>query len=179
VGTTLRQVDDPEDIKTLELDRSGLPPGHYRGVGFDRRQVFDIDIRRIVTEYRAQILEDENGQRFAAPFPEHVTQAVQYGNGVKAQAVYLPQFQRIPYQRVQGYFQDQVGLPISTGPVFNFNQQAFKVLEPFEQKLMSRLPASPLLQADEAGINGDGKRQWLRMNDGRYFMLTPNGARKP
>ena len=118
MGTTLRQVDDPEDIKTLELDRSGLPPGHYRGVGFDRRQVFDIDIRRIVTEYRAQILEDENGQRFAAPFPEHVAKAVQYGNGVKAQAVYLSQFQLIPYQRVQDYFQDQVGLPISTGSVF-------------------------------------------------------------
>ena len=161
MGTTLRQVDDPEDIKTLELDRSGLPPGHYRGVGFDRRQVFDIDIRRIVTEYRAQILEDENGQRFTAPFPEHVTKAVQYGNGVKAQAVYLSQFQLIPYQRVQDYFQDQVGLPISTGSVFNFNQQAFKVLEPFEQKLMSRLLASPLLQADETGINGDDKRQWL------------------
>ena len=98
---------------------------------------------------------------------------------MKAQAVYLSQFQLIPYQRVQDYFQDQVGLPISTGAVFNFNQQAFTLLVPFEQKLMSRLPASPLLQADEAGINGDGKKQWLRMNDGRYFMLTPNGARKP
>ena len=120
--------------------------------------MFDIDIRRIVTEYPAQILEDENGQRFAAPFPEHVAKAVQYGNGVKAQAVYLSQFQLIPYQRVQDYFQDQVGLPISTGAVFNFNQQAFTLLVPFEQKLMSRLLASPLLQADETGINGDGKR---------------------
>jgi transposase len=57
VGTTLRQVDDPDDIKTLEVDRASLPPGQYREVGFDRRQVFDIDISRIVTEYRAQILE--------------------------------------------------------------------------------------------------------------------------
>jgi transposase len=166
VGTTLRQVDDPDDIKTLELDRSGLPPGHYREVGFDRRQVFDIDISRIVTEYRAQILEDENGQRFTAPFPDHVTKAVQYGNGVKAQAVYLSQFQLIPYQRVQDYFQDQVGLPISTGSVFNFNQQAFKLLELFEQKLMSRLLASPCYIV-------------FRMSDGLYFMLTPNGALKP
>jgi transposase len=38
--------------------------------------VFDIDISRIVTEYRAQILEDENGQRFTAPFPDFVTKAV-------------------------------------------------------------------------------------------------------
>jgi len=40
VGTTLRQVDDPDDIKTLEVDRLTLPPGQYREVGLDRRQVF-------------------------------------------------------------------------------------------------------------------------------------------
>ena len=161
VGTTLRQVSDPDDIKTLEVDRSSLPPGQYREVGFDRRQVFDIDISRIVTEYRAQILEDESGQRFTAPFPEHVTKAVQYGNGVKVQAVYLSQYQLIPYQRVQDYFREQIGLPISTGSVYNFNQQAFELLEQFEQKLITRLLAAPLLHADETGINVDGKKQWL------------------
>jgi len=161
VGTTLRQVNNPDDIKTLEVDRSSLPPGQYREVGFDRRQVFDIDIRRIVTEYRAQILEDESGQRFTAPFPNHVTKAVQYGNGVKVQAVYLSQYQLIPYQRVQDYFRDQIGLPISTGSVYNFNQQAFELLAQFEQKLITRLLAAPLLHADETGINVDGKRQWL------------------
>lgn len=72
VGTTLRQVDDPDEIKVLALDRSILPPGRYREAGFDQRQVFDIDISRIVTEYRAEILVDENGQRFVAPFPDHV-----------------------------------------------------------------------------------------------------------
>ena len=77
VGTTLRQVDDPDDIKMLEVDRSTLPPSQYREVGFDRRQGFDIDISRIVTEYRAQIVEDEKGQRVTAPFPDHVTKAVQ------------------------------------------------------------------------------------------------------
>ena len=178
VGATLRQVDDPDDIKMLEVDRSSLPPGQYREVGFDRRQVFDIDISRIVTEYRAQILEDENGQRFTAPFPNHVTKAVQYGNGVKAQAVYLSQFQLIPYQRVQDYFQDQVGLPISTGSVFNFNQQAFTLLEQFELKLISKLLASPLLHADETGINVDGKRQWLHcVSNERWTLFYAHAKR--
>ncbi len=113
----------------LPIDRSILPPGQYQETGFDRRQVFDIDINRIVTEYRAEILVDENGQRFVAPFPEHVTKAVQYGNGVKAHAVYLSQYQLIPYQRVQEYFQDQLNLPISAGSIYNFNQQAFALSE--------------------------------------------------
>ena len=61
-----------------------LPAGQYRQVGFESRQVFDIDISRLVTEYRAQILEDEKGHRFVAPFPKGVTKAAQYGVQVKA-----------------------------------------------------------------------------------------------
>ena len=52
VGTTLKKIDDPDEIKALTVDRSSLPPGEYRLVGFDCRQVFDIDIRRLVTEYK-------------------------------------------------------------------------------------------------------------------------------
>lgn len=68
VGTTLRQVDDPDEIETLIIDQSALPPGECREAGFERRQVFDIDISRIVIEYRAQLVVNENGQRFVAPF---------------------------------------------------------------------------------------------------------------
>ncbi len=161
VGTTLIKVNDPDEIKLLDVDRSSLPPAQYRDIGFESRQVFDIDIQRLVTEYRAQILEDEKGNRFIAPFPPQVTKAVQYGNGVKVQAVYLSQFQLLPYNRVQDYFKEQIGLPISTGSVFNFNQQAFDLLAEFELKLIAKLIAAPLLHADETGINVDGKRLWL------------------
>ena len=161
VGTTLKKINDPDEIEILSVDRSTLPPGDYRDIGYDCRQVFDIDIRRLVTEYRAQILEDQNGQRYTAPFPAHVTKAVQYGNGVKAQAVYLSQYQLIPYQRVQEQFQDQLGLPLSVGSVFAFNQQAYAALEQFEQKLIVKLLACRVLHSDETGINIDGKTLWL------------------
>jgi transposase len=55
----------------------------------------------------------------------------------------------------------QTGLPISTGSVFNFNQQAFDLLAEFELKLIAKLIAAPLLHTDETGINIGGKRQWL------------------
>jgi len=182
VGSTLRQIEDPDDIKTLDVDRSSLPHGHYHEVGYERRQVFDIDISRIVTEYRAQILEDEYGKRFTAPFPEHVTKAVQYGNGVKVQAVYLSQYQLIPYQRVQEYFRDQLGLPISPGSIYNFNQQAFELLEQFELNVINKLLASPILHADETGINIGGKRRWLHCLSNEHWtcvMLTTNAVLKP
>ncbi len=101
IGTTLQKIDEPDAIEILEVDPSLLPPGTYQEIGFEVRQVFDIDIHRLVTEYRAQVLEDPFGKRYTAPFPISVTKAVQYGNGVKAQAVYLSHYQLIPYQRVQ------------------------------------------------------------------------------
>ena len=43
-----------------------------------------------------------------APSPEGVTKVIQYGSGIKAHAVYLSQFQLIPYNRVGDYFEDDV-----------------------------------------------------------------------
>ncbi|MCP5244814.1 MAG: IS66 family transposase [Burkholderiales bacterium] len=171
IGTTLRQLDDPDEIETLTIDRSALPPGEYREAGFERRQVFDIDISRVVTEYRAQVVINENGQRFVAPFPDHVTKAVQYGAGVKAHAVYLSQYQLIPYQRVQEYFQDQLKLPISAGSIYNFNQQAFALLGEFEQRLVDHLVAAPLLHTDETSVNIDGKLHWLHCHSNERWTL--------
>lgn len=161
IGTTLKKVDNPDIIEPIKIDRHTLPVGRYQDVGFESRQVFDIDISRVVTEYRAQILEDEKGNRYVAPFPEGVTKAVQYGTKVKAHAVYLSQFQLIPYNRIQDYFADQVHIPISEGSIFNFNKQAFDALDTFEDSARERLKNSAVAHADETGINMGGKRHWL------------------
>ena len=56
IGTTLKKVDDPDKVELIKVDRSKLPVGRYREVGYSSRQVFDIDISRIVTEYRLRII---------------------------------------------------------------------------------------------------------------------------
>jgi len=165
VGTTLKQMDEADEIKEFRIDRSTLPDRPYTHVGYERRQVVDIDIRRIVTEYRAEVLQDENGKRYVAPFPDGVTRPVQYGNGIKAHAVYLSYFQLLPYGRIEDYFRDQLQIPISSGTICNFNQDASKRLESFETWLAgAALTRSAVLHADETGINVDGKRHWLHCN---------------
>jgi len=161
VGTTLKQIDDPDIVEVIDIDRRKLPAGKYRQLGFERRQVFDIDISRIVTEYRAQILEDQKGKQFVASFPESVTKAVQYGTGVKAQSVYMSQFQLIPYDRIRDYFADQLHLPLSAGSIFNFNQQAFERLAEFEDRVKTELACSAVAHADETGVNIGGQGHWL------------------
>ncbi|MCP4272015.1 MAG: IS66 family transposase [Gammaproteobacteria bacterium] len=161
VGKTLEKMDDPDVVEVLSIDRRSLPKGQYHQVGFETRQVFDIDISRIITEYQAQILEDENGHRFVAAFPEGVTKAVQYGNQIKAHAVYLSQFQLLPYKRIQNYFADQLQIPLSEGSLYNFNVQAFAKLTDFEQISKDKLAQAKIAHADETGININAKRQWL------------------
>jgi transposase len=161
VGKTLIKVDDPDIIEVIKVDRSKLPPARYWQVGFDTRQVFDIDISRVVTEYRAQILEDGKGNRFVAPFPDGVTKSVQYGAGLKAHSVYMSQFQLVPYNRIQDYFSDQMNIPVSEGSIFNFNQKAFQLLADFENRVKNELAASKVAHADETGINVGGKGHWL------------------
>jgi len=172
VGTTLKKVEDPDKIEEIPVDRSKLPDGNYRPVGFESRQVFDIDISRVVTEYRAEILEDANGKQIVAAFPEGVTKAVQYGIGFKAHSVYMSQFQLIPYNRIQDYFADQIHIPVSEGSIFNFNAEAFRLLADFEILVKNKLASAFLAHADETGINIGGKRHWLHCvsnNDWTFY----------
>ena len=160
-GKTLTQVDDPCEIETIKIDRRTLPAGKYKDIGFEKRQIVDIEFVKKITEYQAQILQDSQGKRFVASFPAGVNKAVQYGNELKAHAVYLSQYQLLPYKRIQEHFVDQLDIPISQASIVNFNQQAFKRLAEFNQLAKKALSLSYCLHADETGVNIDGKRHWL------------------
>jgi transposase len=162
IGTTLQPVSEPDEVLELPVDRATLPPEHtYREAGFEARQVIDLQITCFVTEYRAQVLEDERGQRFVAAFPEGVSRPVQYGKSVKAHTVYLSQFQLLPYDRIRDQLQEQMGMPLSVGSIYNFNQEAYQRLATFEVWVKERLSQALCAHADETGINIGGQRHWL------------------
>lgn len=177
-GSRLEQVENPNVIEELLIDRRTLPPGNWKPVGFDKRQVFDIEVSFTVTEYQAEVLENESGQKFVAEFPEGVTEPAQYGTGVKATSVYLSQYQLIPQARVQDLLGTQYGLPITKGSVNNFNILAAKTLRDWDFKgwLKNQLLISPVLHADETGTNINGVRFWIHClcNESlTYFHVDP------
>ncbi len=179
IGTTLKQVDDPDTVKELNVDRRSLPRGRqYQEDGYETRQVIDIDIARFVTEYRAQVLKDDQGNRFVAAFPEKVSRPVQYGIGIKANAVYMSQFQLLPYDRIRDHFQEQMRIPVSARSVFNFNKEAYEQLDGFELWAKAQLATSDLMHVDETGINVDGKRHWLHCaSNSALTLLYPHTKR--
>lgn len=160
-GVQLKPVANPDKIEIIKLDKRTLPRDDYKEIGFDTRQVIDIETKVIVTEYRAQILEDSNGKRYTANFPYNVTRPIQYGPKTKASSVYMSQFQLVPYARIEDYFAEQMGLNVSTGSIFNFNKEAYELLSHFEEISKQKLINSARINSDETGININGKRVWL------------------
>ena len=179
IGTTLQKVNDPDVVKELKVNRHILPKGRtYKEFGYEARQVIDLDISRIVTEFRAQVLKDEHGNRFVAKFPASVGRTIQYGASVKANAVYMSQFQLLPYDRIRDQFADQMGVPVSVGSIFNFNKQAYHALDDFEQWAKGQLVQSDLVHADETGININGKGHWLHCaSNSSLTLLYPHAKR--
>lgn len=162
-GSNLSPITDPDEIIDLEVDRSRLPKSTYTVIGYQSRQIIDIKISRHVIEYRAQILENLLGDQFIAEFPNDLKRSVQYGAFIKSHAVYLSQFQLISYNRIDDYFDNELGIPISPGSLLNFNKEAFKRLADFESIVKQKLIEASLLHVDETGINVKGKRNWLHV----------------
>jgi transposase len=171
-GRQIEQVASADVVETLDIDRTTLPKGHrYQHVGYDKRQVIDIIVKREVTEYRAEVVRDERGNEYVAEFPARVKRPAQYGPELKAKAVYMSQAQLIPYERAEEFFRTQCGITVSTGSLFNFNKQAYEGLEAFETFAREKLIASELLHNDETGINIGGKLRWLHSASNEKWTL--------
>ncbi|MBF0312916.1 MAG: IS66 family transposase, partial [Oligoflexia bacterium] len=104
-GETLEQYEEPDEVIPLEIDRRTLSKDEVFTLEEpEKRQVIDVNLEFIVREYQAEVLVDSQGKRYVATFPEHINKSIQYGPSVKALAVYLLQYQLIPYNRIQELF---------------------------------------------------------------------------
>ena len=172
-------MDNPDEIQSIRIDRRTLPGGDYTDVGVESRQLFDIRITRHVTEFQAQVLEDTQGRRFVAPFPEGVTRPAQYGRSVKSHAVYLSVFQLVPYERIQAQFAELYQLPLSAGSLVNFNREGFQRLPLFlalAKQQLSRYEA--VLNVDQTSVNLGGQRLWLHNASNEHWTLIEPHPRR-
>ena len=83
--------------------------------GVERRQVFDLPFRLIeVTEHQAVIYACRHCRgRTRAEFPDGVISPAQYGERIRAAAVYLNVQQLLPEDRTAQTLQDLFGAPLA------------------------------------------------------------------
>jgi transposase len=165
-GSTLRWSEHPDRVVTHAPDhcaQCGTPLAAGPETGCERRQVVDLPpLQLAVTEHRAQ-------QRVCpqcrattqAAFPPFVTQAVQYGPGIKALAVYLNQYQLLPWERAGELLADLFGHAPGEGSLATFLATCFARLEPIEAAIREAIRAAPVSQMDETGVRIAGKTRWL------------------
>ena len=167
-GHTLKMREDPDHLEQHPLDRcphcqtdlSSAPPS-----GYARRQVFDVPPVRIeVTEHQADIKACPHCQETVqAPFPSEVTQPVQYGSRLKAQASYLNTYHFIPHARTSELFGDFYGHAPAPALVKEANQAVKKGSELSLNAIYEQLIQAEVEHFDESGFRVAGKTQWLHV----------------
>ena len=160
-GAQLKLLENPDEIIYIPYNETTNFTGDYSFDNYQVRQVIDLKISRHVTEYRAEIITDQDGNKYYASFPENVTRPAQYSVDLKAHAVYMSQYQLIPYGRTAQQINDASEISVSTGSIYNFNCEAYNMLADFQKWLISTQTEASILHADETGANINGKNHWL------------------
>lgn len=167
-GTNLKKSEDPDEIVLHQVhtcSNCGSDIDLVQSNSFDSRQVFDIPpIKMTCVEHRSEMKTCPHCSHVnKADFPEDVTQPTQYGSRVKSFAIYLHDYQLLPFQRITELYQDIFGCSISPGTLVNTEIYCHDALRGFKQELINLLKQSPVINFDETGIRINGKRHWLHV----------------
>jgi len=174
-GGTLRQVVDPDFVVRHEACACGhcgssLDPRSATGI--EKRQVFDLAERPLlVTEHQASIYRCENCRGATkAAFPDGVVSAAQYGERVKAAAVYLNIQQLIPEDRTAQALSDLFGAPlICPASIVAWVGKKAQELRPVYAFIGERVAEAKVRHLDETGFRIAGKLQWLHTTSSLAF----------
>jgi transposase len=174
-GGTLRQVADPDRVVRHEAcacGHCGSPLDPNSATGIEKRQVFDLPERPLmVTEHQASIYRCENCRGVTkAAFPDGVVSAAQYGERVRAAAVYLNIQQLIPEDRTAQALSDLFGAPlICPASIVAWVGKKAQELQQVYEFIGERVAEAKVRHLDETGFRIAGKLQWLHTTSSLAF----------
>jgi transposase len=128
------------------------------------RQVWDVPPVRIeVTEHQAEVKRcPVCGTVNQAPFPAGVTQPVQYGPELLAQAAYLNAYHFVPLERTTEILSDLYRHPVSEGTVVDAGARVATQVASVTRAIREYLTThAPVVHFDESGARVAGQRRWL------------------
>lgn len=167
-GRTLRLTPKPHRVVTHRPARCRHCSGSLadaRGASVERRQVVELVPARLrVTEHRAEVVRCSScGRRTKASFPSGVTATVQYGPSILARALYLHDYQLLPYARAAEAMRELFGCAMSSGTLSTAVRRCAIGLIQTELKIKRGLRRSPIIHADETGLRVKGKLAYVHV----------------
>jgi transposase len=171
-GRTLRLVDPPDRLEVHRptqcaacgIGLVGVAAGTVR-LDAERRQVVDLPPLALeVTEHRVgHVACPVCGGETAGAFPVEVTQPVQYGERLQAMAVYLHDYQLLPYARTIEVLDDLFGAAPAEGTLQAAETTCFQGLAATEAAIKQALQEAAVAHFDETSVRVEGQREWLHV----------------
>lgn len=175
-GHALKQIEKPNQIVShfpptcqhCQADLTTLPflPT------YEPRQVFELPLplKLNVIEHRAYSRQCPHCQQLTtAAFPKGVSNWVQYGPGFRALAVYLVEYQLLPYARVCDLLNEIYSETLSPGTLAALIAECAESLVEPEDKLKQALTKVKILHCDESGLRVEGRRYWFHVASTAYL----------
>ncbi|MFH2007942.1 MAG: IS66 family transposase [bacterium] len=165
-GQTLRMVEKPDHTVSHPVKRCadcGRSLAAQAPDRVERRQVFDLPEPKLeVTEHQAEVKTCACGCVNRAAFPPEVTAPVQYGLRVKSVAVYLKQYQLLPFERLTEIMRDLFACDtFSEGTLANLSAACSRRLEPVDAVIRDLAAKAEVAGFDETGVRAIGSLHWL------------------
>lgn len=183
-GKTLQAVSHPDRVEVHRVLRCKHCQAPLEGIAVEateKRQVFDLPPVRIeVTEHQAEVKRcPQCGEVTRADFPKGVTQPVQYGPEIKAQAVYLNQYQMIPLERVSETLAELYGQGVAEGTIVEACQEVAEQVEIVNTAIKTHLTEQEgVVHFDETGVRVGGDLNWLHSASTERLTLYAVHARR-
>jgi transposase len=167
-GHTLKMVKQPDHIRVHRVSACPHCATDLQSVESckqERRQVFDVPPVQVeVTEHQAEVKVCPTcGEQVKGAFPAEVTQPVQYGPRLQAQATYLNTYQLIPWARTCELLGDFYGHRPAEAIVLASNTTVVECIEPSLEAIKEQLIAADVAHFDESGLRVEGQLNWLHV----------------
>jgi transposase len=166
LGSTIHKIDfvDYEKPHVPEECICGQPFQLVFSEIYDTRQVYNIDIRHIISEHQRHIKVCPCCQQISkGSYPPHVKSETQYDPAIKSFSTLLNVEYKVPYEKVVSLTNDLFNLPISKGSVCNFITKGSTYLKHFEDEIKQSLLKLSVLCDDQIGIIVDMLLYWMHV----------------
>ena len=167
-GRTLLRVEPPDRVVVHTPEacrRCAASLADSPIVSRARRQVFDLPVVRVeVTEHQAETRQCRAcAAKTKAAFPARVKAPVQYGEGLRARALYLQKYQLLPFARTSEAMADLFGCGMAASTLYNARETCSRKLIKSEARIKAGLQQAAVIGVDETGVRVTGKNQWIHV----------------